>query len=186
MSNHDSHGIVHLYVPPKGPALRYSGTLNPPHLHLESRWNVLKYQIQSSSGIRMHTFSLIAASWHLQQNALFRLRLSLLSLCIFVAMAETRVWLDARAGSDKRAECFCTGKPLGQAPVGAHQSEVSTVGMVGGRKRKRRGWGGVKEWQWATGYDNGDIFGRRTSGMGGAWGWLRGWPMNEWSVVAWS
>ncbi len=47
-----------------------------------------------------------------------------------------------RAGSDERAECVCTGKPVGQAPVGAHQSEVSTMGMVGGRKRKWWGWDG--------------------------------------------
>lgn len=71
-------------------------------------------------------------------------------------------------GVTRGRNVFCTGKPVGQAPVGAHQSEVSTVGMVGGRKRKWRGWGCVKEWQWATGYDNGDIFGRGTSGTGGA------------------
>lgn len=39
-------------------------------------------------------------------------------------------------------ECICPGKPVGQAPVGAHQSEVITAGMVGGRKRKL-GEGGV-------------------------------------------
>lgn len=33
---------------------------------------------------------------------------------------------------------------LGQAPVGAHQSEVINVGMVGGRKRKWQWWDGVK------------------------------------------
>lgn len=48
--------------------------------------------------------------------------------------------MGAHAGSDKRAVCVCTGKPAGQTPVGAHQSEVSTVGKEGGRKRKwRRG-----------------------------------------------
>lgn len=54
--------------------------------------------------------------------------------------------MGARAGSDERAECVCAGEPVGQAPVGARQSEVSTVGTVGGRKRKWRGWDGVKEW----------------------------------------
>lgn len=47
--------------------------------------------------------------------------------------------MGARAGSDERAECVCTGKPVGQAPVGARQVEVGTVG---GRMR-RWGWCGV-------------------------------------------
>lgn len=38
----------------------------------------------------------------------------------------------SNAGSDERAECLCTSKPLGQAPVGTHQPEVIATGMVGG------------------------------------------------------
>lgn len=36
----------------------------------------------------------------------------------------------SNTGSDERAECLCTSKPLGQAPVGAHQPEVITAGVV--------------------------------------------------------
>lgn len=34
----------------------------------------------------------------------------------------------AEGGSDERAECLCTSKPLGQAPVGARQPEVGGSG----------------------------------------------------------
>lgn len=36
----------------------------------------------------------------------------------------------SNTGSDERAECLCTSKPLEQAPVGAHQPEVITAGVV--------------------------------------------------------
>lgn len=36
---------------------------------------------------------------------------------------------------------------------------------VGGRG-SGGGWDGVKEWQWATGYDNGDIFGGKSKWAG--------------------
>lgn len=52
--------------------------------------------------------------------------------------------MGARTGSDETAECVCTGKPVGQAPVGAHQFEVSTVGTVGGWEEEEVegvGWG---------------------------------------------
>lgn len=41
-------------------------------------------------------------------------------------------------GSDERAECLCTSKPLGQAPVGAHQPEVGGSGSGSGGCS---GWG---------------------------------------------
>lgn len=39
-------------------------------------------------------------------------------------------WTEGR--SDKRAECLSTSKPLGHAPVGAHQPEVGGSGSGSG------------------------------------------------------
>lgn len=77
-----------------------------------------------------------------------------LSLCGHGSMGETTVWLGVHTGSDERTECVCTGTPVGQAPVGVHQSEVITMGMVSGRRRKwsgtgrRNGNGRCQSWQW--------------------------------------
>ena len=95
--------MCHLKAPLSALFRHFEPSAPSPGIWMERLENI---KFLSSSGIRMHTSSWIAASWHLQQNALFRLRLSLLSLRLFVAMAETRVWLDVHAGSDKRAECF--------------------------------------------------------------------------------
>lgn len=48
-----------------------------------------------------------------------------------------------RAGSDERAECVCTGKPVEQAPVGAHQSEVRAAGNARLEEEEVKGgwWG---------------------------------------------
>ena len=67
-------------------------------------------------------------------------------------------------------ECVCTGRPVAQAPVGAHQSEVSSVGTGGGWKRKWRGWDGEKKWQWCLRYDSGDILAVENKWVG--WGRL--------------
>lgn len=45
------------------------------------------------------------------------------------------------AGSDERAECVCTRKPEGQAPVGAHQSVVITAGSGGWEEEEVKGVG---------------------------------------------
>lgn len=68
--------------------------------------------------------------------------------------AETTNWLDVH----ERLECVCTGRPIAPAPVGAHQSEVSTVGTASGRRRKWR-WGALGQ-----GHDNEDIL--RTEQVG--------------------
>lgn len=69
-------------------------------------------------------------------------------------MGEPMVWLGMRAGSDERVECVCTRKLLDQAPVGAHQSEVITVGMLSGWEKVEVEEGGMGMamhyglWQW--------------------------------------
>ena len=98
----------------------------PPHLHLEPVVDTLIRLRQTNA----HCSANVSLS--------LSLSLSLLSLLRFVSTAP---WAKPRpdwarsAGSDERAECFCTGRPVGQAPVGAHQCEV-------GKKRKWRGWDG--------------------------------------------
>ena len=80
--------MCHLKAPLSALFRHFEPSAPSPGIWMERLENI---KFLSSSGIRMHTSSWIAASWHLQQNALFRLRLSLLSLRLFVAMAETRV-----------------------------------------------------------------------------------------------
>lgn len=48
-------------------------------------------------------------------------------------------WECSNAGSDERAECLCTSKPLGQAPVGTHQPEVIAAGTVDEWKEAEEG-----------------------------------------------
>lgn len=55
---------------------------------------------------------------------------------------------------------FVLGSLWGRHLLVLTNPEVSTVGTLEEEVE------GVKEWQWATGYDNGDIFGWRTGGVG--------------------
>ena len=135
----------------------------PPHLHLEPVVDTLIRLRQTNA----HCSANVSLS--------LSLSLSLLSLLRFVSTAP---WAKPRpdwarsAGSDERAECFCTGRPVGQAPVGAHQCEV-------GKKRKWRGWDGGKGvavgyglWQWRYFWEGG--------------GQVGGWSEEEWLAGVWS
>lgn len=67
--------------------------------------------------------------------------------CPFVSFVAMTLWVKPWPDwMDVLGGCACTKNSEGQAPVGAHQSEVSTAGIVCGSKRKWRGWYGYVLW----------------------------------------
>lgn len=126
-----------------------------------TRWMNISWSSNShlsNFGWQIHTSSWIAASW-IRSAQLRHLSPAPSTLCGRGSMGDTTAWLGARAGSHERLVCVCTGRPAVRAPVGAHQSEVSAVGVVGETERKWRGWDMGMEWQLGLCYDNGDILG---------------------------
>lgn len=116
MSDHDIDCILKVYARIKGPSIFTDSFTQLPEA--STRQLLVSMQLPYGSIFVMITV--------LQ---------SIFSSCspckIFVAPLAMPGSDWAEGGSDERAECLCTSKPLGQAPVGAHKPKVGGSGSGG-------------------------------------------------------